>query len=126
MRERNRVLKHFNKPSMTKQYFRDECDINKIVKKYCDVGSLHSQILQGHASGEYGDFSDIPDYRSALDQVRRAGESFQTLPAVVRARFSNDVAGFLDFCNDPNNREELRAMGLLKEPEKKFADGATA
>lgn len=109
-----RVLKHFNKPSLTKQYFKDECDINKIVKKYCDVGSLHAQLLQGHASGQYGDFSDVPDYRSALEQVRKAEESFKDLPAIVRARFQNDVAGFLDFCHDPANTDELRSMGLLK------------
>lgn len=113
---RKRVLKCFDKPSLTKQYFKDECDINKLVKKFCDVGSLHAQTLQGHASGQYGDFSEIPDYRSALDQVRRAGESFNALPAVVRARFQNDIAGFLDFCHDERNAEELRAMGLLKDP----------
>lgn len=109
-----RVQKNFEQPSLTKQSFKNECDINQIIRRYIDTGGLSAQNLQGYASGEYGDFSDIPDYRSALDQVRRAGEAFDTLPAVVRERFQNNVAGFLDFCNDPSNLDELRALGLAR------------
>ncbi len=109
-----RFQKRFERPSLTKQSFKNECDVNQIVRRYIDTGGLSAQNLQNYATGEYGDFSDIPDYRTALDQVRRAGEAFSTLPAVVRERFKNNVAGFLDFCHDPENLDELRRMGLAR------------
>lgn len=108
-----RVQKNFALPSRTKQSFKDECDINKIMKRFKKtVGTDYLNRFQGYLDGRYGDFSEVADYRSALHQVRQAEEVFMALPAKVRGRFSNDPAQFLDFVQNPNNAEELVSLGL--------------
>ncbi|QGH72126.1 MAG: scaffold protein [Microviridae sp. ctjWc39] len=108
-----RVRKEFSKPSMTKQSFREECDINLIMKKFKKVmGADFLSRYSGYAGGQFGDFSQVGDYRSAIDQVNEARASFEALPSIVRKRFGNDPALFLDFCLDPKNLDELVSMGL--------------
>jgi len=113
-----RVVKEFFKPSLTKQSFKDECDINKIMQRF--KKTMNADFLTrfaGYTSGEFGDFSNVADYRSAIDQVNRANEVFMNLPAKVRSRFRNDAALFLDFCHDPRNVNEMVELGLaVKNP----------
>lgn len=101
----------FSKPSLTKQSFRDECDINNILRQFNVTGQLPS----GSVQPQYGDFSGITDYQSALNAVMAAQDSFLELPAKLRARFDNDPAVFLDFVSDEANRDEMKALGLLHE-----------
>lgn len=108
-----RVTKKFALPSRTKQSFKEECDINNIMKRFKKtMGVDYLSKYQGYVSGEFGDFSNVVDYRSAIEQVAQAGEVFMALPAKVRAKFENDPAQFLDFCHDPANADELVALGL--------------
>jgi phage internal scaffolding protein len=101
----------FTSPSRTKQSFRDECDINNILRQFNVTGQLPIDGVQP----QYGDFSGITDYQSALNAVMSAQDSFLALPAKVRARFDNDPALFVDFASDEANRDELKALGLLRE-----------
>lgn len=101
----------FSKPSLTKQSFRDECDINNILRKFNVTG----QLPAGSVQPQYGDFSGITDYQSALNAVMAAQDSFLELPAKVRAKFGNDPAVFLDFVSDEANKDELKALGLLSQ-----------
>nr|WAE43875.1 MAG: internal scaffolding protein [Microviridae sp.] len=101
-------------PSRTKQSFKKECDINLIMKKYKKV--MSSNYLDSYNSvvgGQFGDFSNIIDYRTALDTVGRAESIFMGLPAVVRSQFGNDTAVFLDFVNNPANAHRLAELGLV-------------
>lgn len=108
-----RVQKVFSKPSKTKQSFKDECDINKIMKRFKKImGAEYLNRYQGYVGGEFGDFSMVGDYRSAIEQVNRAKEVFGALPSKVRARFSNDPAEFLDFVQNPANADEMVSLGL--------------
>lgn len=110
-----RVQKFFEKPSRTQQSLRDECNINKILARFKKVcGGDYLQQMNGYVGGTFGDFSEVTDYRSALDQVKRAKDVFMRIPAKVRAEFNNDPAYFLDFCQDPKNVDRLREMGLVK------------
>lgn len=110
----NDFKKYFPNPSRTKQCFKDECDINNILKKYKNVmGVEYLSQFNTFAGGQFGDFSGIQDYRSALDKVNQAKSFFDSLPATVRRQFSNDAAQFLDFAADPNNRSALEAMGIV-------------
>lgn len=113
-----RVQIFFDDPSLTKQSFKDQCDVNQIVERYRrDNGGELLQMMQGYAGGQFGDFSNVVDYRSALDQINAAKGVFDALPAIVRKRFDNDPAIFLDFCDDPQNHDELVRMGFA-EPRK--------
>lgn len=115
-RMRPRVCKEFVRPSLTRQAHKQECDINAIVKRFAKLDPHFLDRMPIHGNGQYGDFSEVVDYRSALDNVIAANEAFEALPALVRKRFGNDPAFFLDFCQDEKNLPELRAMGLAREP----------
>ena len=113
MRRKERVSVDCSAGSLTKQYFKDDCDINQIVSKYTKTGYC------GHVRevpGRYGDFSCVDDYHSAMTKVSDAQEQFHSLPAKVRKRFSNDVSELLDFLGDPENAAEAVALGLIEKP----------
>lgn len=100
-------------PSMAQQSFKDECDINKIMERFGLTGELPDNVR----IPQYGDFSGIRDYHSALNAVLEADEAFMQLPAQLRARFDNDPAKFVDFCSDDSNRDEAVKLGLLSASE---------
>lgn len=97
--------------SLAQQQFRDECDINVILERFNVTGRLPVVPL----APEFGDFTGVSDYQSALHAVMAAEESFDQLPARVRERFANDPAAFVDFCLDESNRDEMRQLGLLMD-----------
>lgn len=100
--------------SLVQQEFKDECDINNIVSKFLRTGELPDPV----AVPQYGDFTGIPDYQTALNMVIQADAAFMQLDPNVRARFDNDAGRFMDFVHDPANGDELLKLGLRikKEP----------
>lgn len=98
-------------PSKTQQSFKDECDINTILERFNVTG----QVPVSPIDPQYGDFSGVTDYQSALNAVMAAQAGFDELPAVVRQRFANDPAAFVDFCLDESNRDEMVKLGLIIE-----------
>jgi len=99
-------------PSMTQQQFKDESDINTIVKRFGITGQLPAPVRMP----SYEDFSSVGDYQSALNAVRASGEAFMTLPAAVRARFGHEPGALLDFLENPANRDEAVKLGLVVPP----------
>lgn len=98
-------------PSLTKQSFAEECDINTIVERFGLTGELPTDVR----APQYGDFEEIYDYHSAMNAVAQAREAFDAMPAAIRARFHNDPGQFVDFCSDDGNREEAVKLGLVME-----------
>lgn len=99
-------------PGQVQQHLADETDINNIMRKYQKTGELRHVTSM---AGEYGDFSNAPDYKTAMEQIIAADNLFMELPAAVRDRFGNDPANFIEFATDEKNIEELRKMGLAPE-----------
>lgn len=95
--------------SLAQQQFKDETDINNILRQFNVTGLLP----QAPISPRYGDFSGITDYHAALNAVIAAEDEFMTLPAQMRARFDNDPAALIEFLADENNRDEAVKMGLV-------------
>lgn len=100
--------------SRTKQAFRDECNINNIMRKFEKTGMVdHVRTV----NGSYDDFTNTPvDYHDAMNIVVNAQNMFMTVPAKVRARFGNDPGAFISFVEDPANREECVKLGLAVPP----------
>lgn len=98
-------------PSLAKQSFADECDINTIVRNFGLTGQLPDPVRPP----QYGDFEGIFDYQTALNAVIAADAAFMEMNADVRARFHNDPALFVDFCSNPANAEEMVKLGLAVE-----------
>jgi len=97
---------------VTKQSFKEECDINTIVMRF----GISGQLPENVRAPTYGDFVSVVDYQSALNAVIAADEAFMELPADVRKRFGNDPGAFVDFCSNEKNREEAIALGLVVPP----------
>lgn len=108
------------KPSLTKQSFKKECDINVIMKKFEKTGLVSHFNAQ---QGQYGNFIGAPDYHAAMNLLVAADEMFQSLPSKIRARFHNDPAEFLDFAQDEANEAEMIKLGLKRS--EKPADPST-
>lgn len=118
----SRVQLNFPGKSRTKQSFKNECDINRIMKRFKKTaGADFLELCEGPSGALYGDFTNITDYRSALDQVKRAEASFEALPWQLRKRFNQDPGEFLDFALNPANHNEMVEMGLCV-PEKKVVE----
>lgn len=96
----------------TKQAYRDECDINKIMERYELVGELPNTL--GSPTPSFGDFTTVVDYHTACNAVRNAETAFMTLPGALRARFANDPQNLLAFLADSSNREEAEELGLTE------------
>ena len=105
-------IKCTTEEGMTKQSFKDECDLNIILKKYQSTGQLPDMIKQ---NPQYGDFSALPDYQEAVAIVQMAETQFNSLNAHIRAKFQNDPAQFLAFATDSSNLPEMVKMGLAVE-----------
>lgn len=96
-------------PSLAQQQFKDECDINVLLTRFAITGQLPS----GVRAPQYGDFSAVTDYHSALNAVIEADRSFMEMPADIRSRFNNDPGAFVEFCSDPGNHDEAVKLGLV-------------
>lgn len=101
----------YTPPSMTKQEFAQECDINNIIKAFKVTGQV-THINAQRASGTYQDLPDPLDFQESLNAVRQANEAFNSLPSKVRERFNNDPQAFLTFMANPANQDEMIKLGL--------------
>lgn len=114
---------HTEGESLTQQHFQEECDIINIIKRH-DRNGIIEHVHRGKA--RYGDFSEVTDYREALDLVRTAQEEFNTIPSDIRKQFDNDPGKFYEFVNNPDNKNELKKMGFIDEtPEAVATSSAT-
>jgi len=87
------------KDGRTKQAFKDQTDINKLLKKAQRTGTLSHLEKFG---GQYGDFSDF-DFHEAQNQLARAREIFDALPSEIRREFGQNPTNFFEFANQPEN-----------------------
>lgn len=98
----------------TKQSFKEECDINTIVRRFGLVGTLPETFK----APLVGDFTHVTDFHSAMNAVVEAKDAFMQLPAAMRRRFDHDPASLMKFLDDPRNLKEARELGLVrKQPE---------
>lgn len=96
-------------PSLTKQSFTEESDINTIVKRFNLTGQLPTNVRMP----TYADYNDVFDFHTAMNAIAQANEAFDKMPADIRARFHNNPAEFVDFCSNEANRAEAEKMGLV-------------
>lgn len=109
--------------SLTRQSHKKECDINFIMSKFQKTG-----VIQ-HVK-EYGEhYTDVTptSFHDAMNTVVQAQAMFDELPSSIRSEFKNDTAEFLDFVQNPENKEKMVEMGLVKpeRPEKAAEPPAT-
>lgn len=103
-------------PSLTQQQFKDEADINYIIKMYDSSGVYPGATGATPREPMYGDFTDLPENaQEAYNQIIEAKNNFNQLPLEIRQRFNYDPSAFLDFVQNPANMKELVSLGLATE-----------
>lgn len=100
---------HFPEETLTQQEFKEECDLNNIVKKF--TPNELAERIKGDP--QYGQFADPNDFQESLHLIMHAEEQFAGLPATVRERFHNSAREFLAFAQDGQNAEEMATLGLM-------------
>lgn len=101
-------------PSLCRQEFAAECDINEIMRRYEVTGILPNDGREP----QYVDFTALPrDLMSTMEILNDAEAAFMTLPARVRREFDNDPISFVAFAGDPENLDQMREWGLAPKPE---------
>lgn len=106
--------------SLTKQEFKDDSNPNMIMKQYARAGISEKDMLRNFVPNwEEADFTHATDYQASLHRLMSAQAAFDSLPAQIRSRFSNDPALLLKFLSDSRNREEAIKLGLVNKPVQK-------
>lgn len=116
MHKRNRVTIDCSKDGKTQQQFRRECDINHILAKFKKTGVINDAILNQRQQ-IFADVTEIGDFQDSQNKILAARDAFNTLPSAIRTRFGNDPGTLLDFCADPENKEEAIELGIFRKPE---------
>jgi phage internal scaffolding protein len=96
-------------PTRAQQHHKDECDINVILERFGKTGQMPVNAI----SGNYGDFSGVHDYHTAMNALIAAESEFAALPAQLRNKFANDPANLVQFLDNPDNRAEAEELGLV-------------
>lgn len=97
--------------TLTQQQFKDEVDVNEILRKF----NITGQLPDNFTPPQYGDFTGIDDFQSAMNAVISAQNSFMELPANVRDFFANDPQRLLEFISNPENAEQAFKLGLTTQ-----------
>lgn len=112
-----RVVTINEEPTRTQQQFKDDVNVNNIMKRYKKTGQI------SHVSGRQGQYlnlSSAPDYFEAMQKIATANTAFLSLPSEVRRRFGNDPALLLEFIHDPKNYDEGVKLGLFEQKKGPF------
>lgn len=104
--KRNRVSTNNQEDSLTSQEFKDECDVNYVLRH--GVSERMAQALEKWQP-KYADISSI-DFIGSLNNVKEAQSAFEELPAQTRDLFDDNPQAFIDFIKDPSNIERLPAL----------------
>ncbi len=96
-----------------KQEFKQDADINSIMKKFQKTGAIDHvskhQPQYGFASGQ--------TLHEALSTVATAQSMFEELPSSLRVKFNNRPQEFLEFIQNPDNNDEAIKLGLALSTE---------
>ncbi len=94
----------------TKQAFKDEADIVKIMARADRAGTIsHLEKYEG----VYADYSDY-DFQNQTMRLAQGQTIFDELPAEMRREFNQSPQEFFAYVNDPKNVDDLsvRLPGL--------------
>ena len=109
---RLRSQKEFTGESQTQQQFKDECDINNVVRQFAKNGTTHHL---NNSKPNYG-LATADTYHDAMNIVVEAQQEFEALPAEIRKKFGHSPENFLEYIENPENAQSLYDMGITNTP----------
>lgn len=115
-RYKNATIDCSKDKTIVEQSHKKEVDINNIVKRAGSAEMIaKTALLQ---TPEYR-FDDLPgnDFMEAHLILAKAEQSFGQLDSATRAEFNNEPARFLDYVQNPENKDKLIERGWANPPE---------
>lgn len=100
--------------SLTQQQFKDECDIDCILRRYDQTGVLVDPLSERRLA-QFGDFSNLPSFAEYQNRLAEVSEYFMSLPPDIRSNFANDVGTFIEAIGNPDNESKLIELGILEK-----------
>lgn len=102
-------------PSRTRQEFKDECDVNLIVKRHAETGLWQGSLKPPTRCPQFVDIANAPDAQTAHNLFIQARDAFMSLPSVVRKRFDNNPHELIAFVSEDSNYDDALKLGLVNE-----------
>jgi hypothetical protein len=90
--ESDRTATYCKDPSLTKQEFVDDADINNILERFAKTGEPPPLALPEH----FADVTKRQSYFDMASQLADANKMFYTLPPDIRAEHQNDPTRWAD------------------------------
>jgi len=97
-------------PGLTQQEFKDECDMNLILKKYGIYAAANAPAMV------FRDVSHGYDYLEAFNAVQEANEAFAALPADARRALDHSPLRLMELSQTPEGVAQLVKMGFGNPP----------
>lgn len=110
---RKRVQITFNEPTLTKQSFKHECNINNIINKFSETGQIPN-INQ--LEKQYG-FAPNIDLKTSLDMVKNLNEEFENLDPKIQQEFDNNPRNYAAFLQEYNEAPERFSNASKSQPD---------
>lgn len=107
--KKSTALDFTDQKTLTEQCHRDEVKIQNIMKRHRTTG-LVSHLSKQH--GFYADMSSAPDFYTAQTVIAQTKSMFEEIPAKIRKDFDNDPGKFLDFIQNPDNKDQMAEYGF--------------
>lgn len=108
-------------PSKTSQEFKDEVNINNLLKKYTAqaqvMGVPVSELLPKLGSAAYGDMTNLGDFMDMENKRAQLTQLFESLPSDVRRKYGDRLEGFVLALNDSTEYRYLAEKGILNKGE---------
>jgi len=103
----------------TKQAFKDETDINKILHRAQQTGTVSHLAKHQPFYGDFANFDFVENERMLV----KAREIFDELPSEIRKEFRNSPGDFFEYANDPAHRDRLDSLlPALAQPGRQHID----
>lgn len=106
-------------PGRTKQAFKDDCDINKIMGRYRKTG----KVPQSMRPKRYGE-QKIDGFTEMHNKIASVKTMFEELPPETKALFE-DQNDFIEALSNPDREDELVEAGVAYLPEHLMAEEPT-
>lgn len=107
----------FEKPSMTQQCFKEQCDINRILDAYKvkarAMGVSVAELMPKVGSEQFADVSNLDDYLDAQNRIAQVNQMFEALPAEVRRSYGDDPRNFVSALGDSTNYRKFAELGIM-------------
>ncbi len=98
----------------TKQDFKHDADPNTLMRAFSKTGKKEL-FEQTDRIAQYGDFSNTPDFFSALLQVQEVKEDYENLPIQVRRATHNSPNELFEMLSDPSKLDQCIELGLIED-----------